>query len=619
MNIASFAVRHERIFAIALSLAAGIAWFFACNFDKSLTVYHDEVTYTESARDIYNGLSPLLQHLRPSYFSKVFYSYLIAPGFAFSDPTLWQTFLNAVFSGLTVFFTWLCSRLLIESGGLRVACTLLTALLPIYSYAVYATPDCLFFCETALDFLVFTALCRGIIDGVRIRTVLLMSVLLGMVSFIAYFTKEVAAAFVISEIAMLAVAHLIVGGKKREFILSAAAAALTFLLLFLYLKFILIPEIAVNSYQQQMIPFQAYLEAEGWHGLAYKFLYMATGACFSVYLIPLLSPVFEFRRLPPAGRLLCLTAISSFVLLTLAVIYLITWREDFAREYPLWQFRYHGAYLPAFLVLTVLAFENRSSAAVRTVLRVGVLAVFLLAMLLFYPVPDEQLRSVYDNATINLFNYSLYFDATDLDLRIRQKISLFLLLLSVSVLSLPFMAAWERRAAVISGVVSLNAACILFLITGCYYTYVNREENGIPESLRSDAIELASFLDRLKPDVRIILAEKDRTPDTSSFYTYTRRPAMSVPVSVFLRDSAQIGCFDFSVPHRIGISEFGYNSRYLSAAVIMPAPDLIVETGNAYVEFPGKEPVFLSRNRHYAVIFNGREACLPVKQENQTK
>lgn len=83
-------------------------------------------------------------------------------------------------------------------------------------------------------------------------------------------------------------------------------------------------------------------------------------------------------------------------------------------------------------------------------------------MLLFYPVPDEQLRSVYDNATINLFNYSLYFDATDLDLRIRQKISLFLLLLSVSVLSLPFMAAWEKRAAVISGVVSLNAACILF-------------------------------------------------------------------------------------------------------------------------------------------------------------
>lgn len=92
----------------------------------------------------------------------------------------------------------------------------------------------------------------------------------------------------------------------------------------------------------------------------------------------------------------------------------------------------------------MLAFENRSSAAVRTVLRVGVLAVFLLAMLLFYPVPDEQLRSVYDNATINLFNYSLYFDATDLDLRIRQKISLFLLLLSVSVLSLPFMAAWEK-------------------------------------------------------------------------------------------------------------------------------------------------------------------------------
>lgn len=117
MNIASFAVRHERIFAIALSLAAGIAWFFACNFDKSLTVYHDEVTYTESARDIYNGLSPLLQHLRPSYFSKVFYSYLIAPGFAFSDPTLWQTFLNAVFSGLTVFLPGSARGYLLSPAG----------------------------------------------------------------------------------------------------------------------------------------------------------------------------------------------------------------------------------------------------------------------------------------------------------------------------------------------------------------------------------------------------------------------------------------------------------------------------------------------------------------------
>ena len=211
MKAAIFSERTEKYAGIILSLITGAVWFLLCNFDKSLTVYHDEVTYTEAARDIYNGISPMLQHLRPSYFSKVFYCYLIAPGFAFSDPTVWQTLLNAVFSGLTVFFTWLCSRLLIESWRLRVACVFLTALLPVYSYSVYATPDCLFFCETALGFLIFTALCRSILDGIRMRTVLLLSVLLGMVNFISYFTKEVAAAFIISEAAALIAAPLVAG------------------------------------------------------------------------------------------------------------------------------------------------------------------------------------------------------------------------------------------------------------------------------------------------------------------------------------------------------------------------------------------------------------------------
>lgn len=78
MKAAIFSERTEKYAGIILSLITGAVWFLLCNFDKSLTVYHDEVTYTEAARDIYNGISPMLQHLRPSYFSKVFYCYLIA-------------------------------------------------------------------------------------------------------------------------------------------------------------------------------------------------------------------------------------------------------------------------------------------------------------------------------------------------------------------------------------------------------------------------------------------------------------------------------------------------------------------------------------------------------------
>ena len=90
---------------------------------------------------------------------------------------------------------------------------------------------------------------------------------------------------------------------------------------------------------------------------------------------------------------------------------------------------------------------------------------------------------------------------------------------------------------------------------------------------------------------------------------------MSIPAKVFLRDSKKTGSFDFTVPHHIGVIEYDYNSRYISPDVIVPSPDVIIETGEAFVEFPGKDVIFLSRNHHYAVIFNHREPNLQVKQD----
>ena len=615
MSIATFAEKHEGPIAVMLSLLVGIVWFAACNFDKSLTVYHDEVTYIESARDIYNGISPLLQHLRPSYFSKIFYGYLIAPGFAFNDPTLWQTLLNAVFSALTVLFTWLCSRFLIESCKLRIVCAFLTALLPIYSYTVYATPDCLFFCEISLGFLIFTALCRSILDGIRLRTIILFSVLLGMVNFVSYFTKEVSTAFIISETVALVLVPLVWKKRRKEFLLALAAGLLTSFLFYLYLKFILLPEDTGNSYQSQIIPLSEYWEHADWGILIYKFFYTGTAACFSVYLIPLLAPVFEFRRMKPLGQILSITVLCSFVILTLAVIYTISWAEDYSREYPHWQFRYHGAYLPVLLILTMLAYEKRLAAAAGSWRRLAALICFSVAMVLFYPRPEMQLISVYDNATINLFNYSLYFYNTGMEVSVAQKISLVLMLISVSVMFVPFIVTEPRQKVRRAGVAAAAIASVLFIVTGSIYAAINRIENGISPELKSDVLELASFLDRLKPQTIALLVEKERTQGNAAFYTYVRRPVMSIPAKVFLRDSKKTGSFDFTVPHHIGVIEYDYNSRYISPDVIVPSPDVIIETGEAFVEFPGKDVIFLSRNHHYAVIFNHREPNLQVKQD----
>lgn len=151
-------------------------------------------------------------------------------------------------------------------------------------------------------------------------------------------------------------------------------------------------------------------------------------------------------------------------MLTLAVIYTISWAEDYTNEYPLWQFRYHGAYLPVLIVLTVLSFERRLSSAGKSWLRAAVLIVSCAAMALFYPRPAEELTSVYDNATINLFNHSLYFYGSDLDLALRQNISLVLLLISASALFLPFTVSAAGRRLKAAGLASLSAAAVLFTV-----------------------------------------------------------------------------------------------------------------------------------------------------------
>ena len=83
---------------------------------------------------------------------------------------------------------------------------------------------------------------------------------------------------------------------------------------------------------------------------------------------------------------------------------------------------------------------------------------------------------------------------------------------------------------------------------------------------------------------------------------------------MFLKDAAGNGSFDFTVPHRIGAAEFGYNSRLIYETVMMPPPDVIVESSGTPAEFPDCKPIFRSSSGYYSVLFSGRTAVLPVKR-----
>ena len=616
MKAAFFIERWDRYAAVLLAAVTGVIWFLLSSFDKSLTVYHDEVTYTEAARDIYNGISPLLQHLRPSYFSKIFYSYLIAPGFAFSDPTVWQTAMNGIFTGLTVLFAWLLARVLIQSRIVSLVSALLTASLPVFSYSVYATPDCLFFCETALSFLIFAALCRGIYDGAEDKPLILLSVLLGLVNFISYFTKEVAAAYVLSDGAVILAAAWMHGGRKKPVILTLACYAATFILGYLYLRFVLLSGISLNSYSNQMFPFSVYLEMNGWSGLLEKALYMAVGALFSVYLVPLIVPLLAFRNLTETGRMVFVSVLSAMIMLTVSVIWLITWKEDYANEFPSWQFRYHNAYLPVLIPLACMSFERIREGISKTWLLIAVIPLFILMYMFFPEHENNEFARIYDNATLNFFRYSLSEEILPF-LRLSSHASSLAMLLFIAAGFLPFVRIRKPSFGGLLVKTGTVLSLVLFVITGCSYSLAVHEQSRIEHSLKDDAMKLAGYLSSLPPSVRILFVEKALTNETSAFYTYTNRPVMALPFRVLRKETEENGgVFDFSAERTVGSIEADYNSRYRNWYVRFPAPDLIVETssysllpkdGSKYIRTPGG---------HYFICQNARNERISVMKQS---
>ena len=83
----------------------------------------------------------------------------------------------------------------------------------------------------------------------------------------------------------------------------------------------------------------------------------------------------------------------------------------------------------------------------------------------------------------------MYLEGTGFSQAAYQKISLVLLLISVSVLSLPFVVPGTGKKLKAAGIASLAAASVLLPVTGYFYAALNRIDSGISPELKSDAIE----------------------------------------------------------------------------------------------------------------------------------
>ena len=247
-------------FAFMLGVTLHVILHFTIfNFSRAIRLYADELRYYDIARSLFNGKGLSIRDL-PSSFQKIGYSLIMMPFFAIKDVVIRLKMINLAnifLINLSVIPAWLICK---ETGLNRCSsyCVLFfTAIWPDMMYSMTYMSESLywplFLTMTYLWFL-----------NERKQSYIL-AFIEGIICYLCYLTKEIALAFVLSNIAFELVYPFL---ERKHFIRKRFMILAVFLLSFMSCNIIMKLTMFYglgNSYSQTGI--QAIMSL-------YKFLYM---------------------------------------------------------------------------------------------------------------------------------------------------------------------------------------------------------------------------------------------------------------------------------------------------------------------------------------------------------
>jgi len=340
------------VFAFALRLLCG-----ALSAPMAATVYPSEIRYLHLARSLAQG-GPLLIQGFPTQFQKILYPLLVSPAFLLARDPLAQVKLVGVINCLAMASMVFPVALLVKKLSPKPAVLLLTlaftAALPDFMYTATFLSEPLYWPLCLWVFYFF----HSAMTENRPRRRLPLFALFGFFTYLSYLTKEVSAAFLIAGAAMLVVE----GVRGKKFVRNGLALGVSiaaFFVPFLIVKRALFPG-AGNSYAGSLTGYdQIGLSALGEPGVFGYMVYSAAAtfaaAILSFYVLPVLLPLFDLRRLDGKQRRLYLFVLLSLAVTAGAVAYTVSIREDLGDRVP----RLHLRMLaPMAVPLVALCFDG---------------------------------------------------------------------------------------------------------------------------------------------------------------------------------------------------------------------------------------------------------------------
>ena len=461
-------------------------------FPKSAYTYNDELFYLELSQNLFLRGS-LTVYGSPIHFTKLLYSVILAPFYAVSDGVL-RTQLISGFNALLISSSlipgYLLARRILKKNWQIILALLFLALSPNLLFSITFMSENLYY---PLLLWAFYAAYNYFASGERKP---LKALLLGILAFLLYFTKEVGGAWIIAAgIALLL--DCTDKASRKNALRSFGCFLLGFLVPFLFLRFIVLRDLSY-SYSNQASLANLSSPSQILYFL-YAALLMLLYFVVSLLFIPVAAPVVYRKQLSAAERHLLILSGVYAVIISVGIAFGVSLSNDYPQADLKIHLRYFiGAAFP-FLLLSFSLLDKEETFSWKGPLA-RTAAGFAIIFLLTLAFPPNS-GSVVDHPV-------LFFTRLIQDSVLWSWLSKGILVLLILIM----LILWSKKRKLAFICLLLPVTLALELFSGILFTQTLTEEEAIKDAdFLSEVKQLDTFLDSADGPV-LMLAESAGDP-----------------------------------------------------------------------------------------------------------
>ena len=310
----------------------------------------DEIRFLHLARSIAEG-GPLLIQGAPATFQKLLYPLAVSPAFLLArDPTAQIRLLvaiNCLLMASMMFPLALLVRKLSRKPAVLLCTLAAVCVLPDFMYTATMMSESLYWPLCIWVFYFFHCAIAQTERRKRLR----LFTLFGFFAWLAYFTKEVGAAFIIAAAAIL----IYEGIRNKRLVQNALALLVTaaaFFVPFFIVKQALFPDMG-NYYDNEwnLLDITALKSPEVFTFMLRGAVLFFAAAILSFYILPVLLPLFGLRKMNAEKQRMFLFAVLSLALAAGATAFVISIPEGLDHRVPRLHLRLLAPIVVPFMIL----------------------------------------------------------------------------------------------------------------------------------------------------------------------------------------------------------------------------------------------------------------------------